>query len=39
MAMLGRMGSEMRTPLVPLADDRPELAAIRRELGALGLLG
>lgn len=39
LAMLGRMGTEMRTPLVPLADDRPELAAIRRELGALGLLG
>lgn len=39
LAMLGRMTHEMRTPLVPLADDRPELVALRRELGALGLLG
>lgn len=39
MALLGRMGVEMRTPLVPLGEDRTELAAIRRELEALGLLG
>jgi len=38
MAMLGRMALEMRTPLVALADDRPELAALRHELEALGLL-
>jgi 4-hydroxy-tetrahydrodipicolinate synthase len=38
LAMLGRMSIEMRTPLVPLDDDRVELAALRRELEALGLL-
>ncbi|HWB79588.1 MAG TPA: 4-hydroxy-tetrahydrodipicolinate synthase [Nannocystaceae bacterium] len=37
MAMLGRMGIEMRPPLVPLGSDRAELAALRRELEALGL--
>lgn len=38
MAMLGKMSVEMRTPLVPLGEDRAELAAVRRELVALGLL-
>lgn len=38
LAMLGRMGIEMRTPLVPLGEDRAELAAVRRELEALGLI-
>lgn len=37
MAMLGRMGIEMRPPLVPLGSDRAELATLRRELEALGL--
>ena len=39
MAMLGRIGPEMRAPLVALGDDRPELALLRRELAALGLQG
>jgi len=38
LAMLGRMDIEMRTPLVPLGEDRAELAAVRRELEALGLI-
>jgi 4-hydroxy-tetrahydrodipicolinate synthase len=38
LAMLGKMSVEMRTPLVPLGEDRAELAAVRRELIALGML-
>jgi 4-hydroxy-tetrahydrodipicolinate synthase len=38
LAMMGRMGIEMRTPLVPLGEDRAELVALRRELEALGLI-
>jgi 4-hydroxy-tetrahydrodipicolinate synthase len=37
MAMLGRMGLEMRPPLVPLDPDRNELAVLRRELETIGL--
>jgi 4-hydroxy-tetrahydrodipicolinate synthase len=37
MAMLGRCGLEMRPPLVPLGQDRAELAQLRRELEAIGL--
>jgi 4-hydroxy-tetrahydrodipicolinate synthase len=38
MALLGKAGPEIRLPLLPLADDSPEHAAIARELRNLQLL-
>lgn len=38
MALAGKMSAEMRLPLVPMAEDRPEYQQLVRELGNLGLL-
>ncbi len=38
MALAGKMPAEMRLPLVPLAEDRPEYLQLVRELRNLGLI-